>query len=104
MAYTSTYSNLMAIELDIITQSKTSAWFRHSNQEKMRRFFTDNAVRIAIAKKTIQALIEKHIILDDDGKPLKDLDSVKYMFYTPEAETAYAAEMKAFLNTNITIC
>lgn len=100
------YDTLCQLRNDIQLQSQKSIAFALFNQQKIKNFFQQNSMRLQIADKKMNELIEKHVEHGEDLKPivLEENDGmVKHKFLSEEDEKTFNDEYKVFMSRGITI-
>lgn len=106
-AYKSTNKNLTEIEVDILKQCKTSAWFKHANREVVAQFYIANTMALGNMKERIDALNITFLKTNEAGEIVmgesENGKQNKLLFKSPEAETIYRAEMQVLGKQEITI-
>lgn len=97
-----TYNDLMLLERDIYEQMKSPA-FKIFNQDKIKRFFQLNSMRLNAMHETMNALIKKHVLHDEKDKPVtfEENGAMRYKFKNNDDETIYKEEAEKFLSRTI---
>ncbi len=98
-----TYAYLTALEQDILRQSQISPAFNLFHREKIKRFYQDNQLRLKIMNDTMQGLVKKYVLHDENDKPLThDVDGqLQYKFIDEAAEKDYEVKAKMFMELTI---
>lgn len=98
-----TNNELNALDKDINQWMQASAAFRFLFQEKIKRFYQQNAMSLKILNKFLQDNVKKYVLHDEAGAPqTEDKEGVKhYKLATPEDEVAYIAAATEFMNRSI---
>lgn len=101
-----TIKELLIIRNEILQCRQQSPTFNLFNAEKIKRFFTYNAIRLQSADEKLNRLIKKFVRFDADLKPiqLENKDGlVKWDFISDDAKHAFEIEYKEFVNRDVTI-
>lgn len=100
------YNDLLQVDMDIQRWQQASASYYLFNQQKIKTFYSQNSMRLNIAKEKLQKLAEKHVQKDAEGKFMKlEEEGVfkSWVFIDEEHEKQYKEGYASFMNTTFQI-
>ncbi len=106
MKITGTNNQLLQIRREIQEYSANSITYALFNQEKIKRFYQLNNIRLGLVDEKLNALVKKFVKHDDEQKPikLKEAEGLAEWDYNNEDDRkAFFIEYADLMNKNLTI-
>jgi hypothetical protein len=106
MTIEGTYNDLLSVDQDIQRWIPSSPSYYLFNQQKIKTFYSQNVMRLNIAKEKLQKLADAHVQIDAEGKLMKiEEEGVfkSWVFFDEEHENAYKEAYALFIGTTFKI-
>ncbi len=96
---------LMLLRDDINSQANHSPAFAFFNEQKIKNFFSRNAMSLTLLRNKTAEIKKHYCLVDETGEPLtKDVDGRKELVYpSQEASEQCKEELTEFLNRSVTV-
>lgn len=96
---------LMLLRDDINAQTNQSPAFAFFNDQKIKNFFSRNAMSLALLRNKTAEIKKQYCLVDESGEPLiKEVDGRKELVYpSQEANDLCKEELTEFLNRLVSV-